>query len=115
TRQVIASQADAQGRLRAEGGVFVGQLPADQTLANTALDWAGVHWSEMLWPLPEDARERRTLMAHESFHRIQPSLKLLAKDGDNAHMDTLEGRYTMQLEWRALDAALAATSDVDRR
>ena len=115
TRQVIASQADAQGKLHAEGGVFVGQLPADQTLANTALDWAGVHWSEMLWPLPEDARERRTLMAHESFHRIQPSLKLLTKDGDNAHLDTLEGRYTMQLEWRALDAALAATSDADRR
>jgi hypothetical protein len=115
TRQVIASQADAQGKLHAEGGVFVGRLPEDQTLANTSLDWAGVRWSEMLWPLPGDALERRTLMAHESFHRIQQSLGLSAKDGDNAHMDTLDGRYTMQLEWRALDAALAATTDTDRR
>ena len=115
TRQVIASQADAQGKLHAEGGVFVGRLPEDQNLANTSLDWAGVHWSEMLWPLPGDALERRTLMAHESFHRIQQSLGLSAKDGDNAHMDTLDGRYTMQLEWRALDAALAATTDADRR
>ncbi|WP_250887256.1 MULTISPECIES: hypothetical protein [unclassified Rhodanobacter] len=115
TRQVIASQADAQGKLHAEGGVFVGRLPEDQTLANTSLDWAGVHWSEMLWPLPGDALERRTLMAHESFHRIQQSLGLPAKDGDNAHMDTLDGRYTMQLEWRALDAALAATTDASRR
>jgi hypothetical protein len=115
TRQVVASQADAQGKLHAEGGVFVGRLPEDQNLANTSLDWAGVHWSEMLWPLPGDALERRTLMAHESFHRIQQSLGLSAKDGDNAHMDTLDGRYTMQLEWRALDAALAATTDADRR
>lgn len=115
TRQVIANQADAQGRLHAEDGVFLGQLPPEENIANTALDWAGVRWSEMLWPLPDDASERRTLMAHESFHRIQQSLGLLTADGDNAHMDTLDGRYTMQLEWRALDAALSATSDTDRR
>jgi hypothetical protein len=115
TRQVIASQADAQGKLHAEGGVFVGRLPPEETIANTSLDWAGVRWSEMIWPLPDNASERRTLMAHESFHRIQPSLGLLTADGDNAHMDTLDGRYTMQLEWRALDAALSAGSDADRR
>jgi hypothetical protein len=115
TRQVIASQSDAQGKLHAEGSVFVGQLPPQENIANTSLTWAGVQWSEMLWPLPDDAQDRRTLMAHESFHRIQDSLGLRAGDGDNAHMDTFEGRYTMQLEWRALDAALAATTDADRR
>jgi hypothetical protein len=115
TRQVIASQADAQGKLHAEGGVFVGRLPSEETIANTSLDWAGMRWSEMIWPLPDNAPDRRTLMAHESFHRIQQSLGLPAADGDNAHMDTLEGRYTMQLEWRALDAALSARSDADRR
>jgi len=115
TRQVIASQADAQGELHAEDGVHVGRLPAQENLANTALDWAGVRWSEMLWPLPDDASRRRTLMAHESFHRIQQSLGLPAAMGDNAHLDTLDGRYTMQLEWRALDAALSARSDADRR
>jgi hypothetical protein len=115
TRQVIASQADAQGQLHADDGVFVGTLAASETLANTPLDWAGVRWSEMLWPLPDDASTRRTLMAHEAFHRIQPSLGLPAGDGNNAHLDTLDGRYTLQLEWRALDAALTATNDADRR
>ncbi|PWK85303.1 hypothetical protein [Fulvimonas soli] len=115
TRQVIASQADAQGRLRAQDGVFVGRLPPEQNLANTALDWAGVRWSEMLWPLPDDAPMRRTLMAHESFHRIQDGLGLPAGDGDNAHLDTLEGRYALQLEWRALDRALAAADEPERR
>lgn len=115
SRRVVANQADAQGHLRAEDGVYVGELPTSQTLANTALDWAGVHWSEMLWPLPEEAPVRRTMMAHEAFHRIQESVGLPAGGRDAPHLDTLAGRYTVQLEWRALDAALAAKTDAERR
>jgi hypothetical protein len=115
TRQVIANQADAQGKLHAEDGVFLGQLPPEENIANTALDWAGVRWSEMLWPLPQDAARRRVLMTHEAFHRIQDSLGLPASNPDNPQLDTLDGRYTLQLEWRALDAALAATDDAERR
>jgi hypothetical protein len=115
TRQVAANQADAEGKLRAEGDVYVGVLPPDQGIANTAVDWAGVHWTEMLWPLKEDAASRHTIMAHEAFHRIQASVGLPAHESDNAHLDTLEGRYTLQLEWRALDAALTASSDAERR
>ena len=115
TRRVVANQADAEGQLHAEGGVFVGTLPTSQTIANTAVDWAGVHWSEMLWPLPDEAPVRHTMMAHEAFHRIQDSLGLPADGRDAPHMDTLEGRYTVQLEWRALDAALAAKTEAERR
>jgi hypothetical protein len=115
TRRVIANQADAEGQLHAEGSVFVGTLPESESIANTAVAWAGVRWSEMLWPLPADAARRRVLMTHEAFHRIQDSLGLPANNADNSQLDTLDGRYTLQLEWRALDAALAATSDADRR
>jgi hypothetical protein len=115
SRRVIANQADAEGKLQAADGVYVGTLPASEPIANTEVHWAGVHWSEMLWPLPEDGPRRRTMMAHEAFHRIQDSLGLPGQGGDNAHLDTLDGRYTLQLEWRALDAALAATDDADRR
>ncbi|MGN2244265.1 hypothetical protein ACFWZU_12220 [Frateuria sp. GZRR33] len=115
SRRVVANQADGEGRLHAKGGVYVGALPTSQTIANTALDWAGVHWSEMLWPLPEEAPVRRTMMAHEAFHRIQDSLGLPAGGRDAPHLDTLGGRYTVQLEWRALDAALAAKTDAERR
>jgi len=55
-------------------------------------------------------------MAHELFHRIQDQLKLPdIKGGDNAQLDTLQGRYLLQLEERALAHALEATSDADRR
>ena len=65
----------------------------------------------IMLPLPEDAYKRRVLLAHESFHRIQPKLGLVTKEVPNAHLDTLQGRYLMQLERRALAAALGG----DRR
>lgn len=116
TRRIIANQADAQGKLQAEKGVFTGRLPDDVSLANSTVAWAGVSWAQMLWPMPADAGERRTLMAHESFHRIEPGVGLAPPpEGSNDHLDTLQGRYLMQLEWRALGQALAATDEKGRR
>jgi hypothetical protein len=40
------------------------------------------------------------------FHRIQPELGFIAEDGSNEHLDTLEGRVWIQLEWRALRRAV---------
>lgn len=111
TREIVASEADAKGVLRGQDGVFVGVLPAEQNVANTAVEWSGVRWTQMLWPLPDDERLRATLIAHELFHRIQPQLGLAKlESGDNAHLDEVDGRYYMQLEWRALTRALEARS-----
>lgn len=113
SRQVIASHADVQGALKASGNMFAGQLPADAIIANTAVDWSGTRWTQLLWPLPQDASRRSTLLAHEMFHRLQPALPIIAPtEGGNEHLDTLEGRYWLQLEWRALADALAATDAV---
>lgn len=116
TRRVIANQADAQGQLKAEQGVFVGRLPDGVSFANTALDWAGVRWSQLVWPMPADAGLRRTVMAHEAFHRIQAQVGLApAPDQPVEALDTLQGRYLVQLEWRALNKAVAADDDAARR
>lgn len=89
SRSIIASDPDAEGALKAEGGIFVGSLPADQTIANTAVEWSGVRWTQMVWPLPGDERQRY-LMAHELFHRIQNRLNLpKVEGGENAQLDTL--------------------------
>jgi hypothetical protein len=111
TRQVVASTADKEGQLRAEGGVFVGKLPPSIPAANNKLDWAGVSWTMVLWPLPRDATARGTLLMHESWHRIQDRLGLPATNPGNQHLDSLEGRLWLQLEWRALAAALAGSGE----
>src|SRR5438270_13469095 len=53
-----------------------------------------------------DADVRQQNMLHGLFHRIQPELGLITSDGFNEHLDTLEGRVWMRLEWRALRRAL---------
>ena len=116
SRSIVASEGDANGVLAAKEGAFVGVLPANQNVANTAVEWSGVRWTQMLWPIPSDERLRATLMAHELFHRIQSQLGFPNHSaGENAHLDELNGRYYMQLEWRALARALEAGSDADRR
>jgi hypothetical protein len=116
SRLIVANQADANGALRAEGGVFTGTLPVSQNIANTAVEWSGVRWTQIQWPLPDELRARDTLIAHELFHRIQGQLGLpQLKEGDNRQLDTLDGRYYLQLEWRALARALQASTSEDRK
>jgi hypothetical protein len=77
--------------------------------ANAAMKWGETRWSTFVWQyMPEEPRMRGRLMLHELFHRIQPQLGLLVEDAPNDHLDTPEGRYWLQLEWRALDRALGA-------
>jgi len=83
--------------------------PAALGFANAAMRWGDTRWTTIVWPLiPADPHRRARLLVHELFHRIQPDLGLFVGDGDNAHLDTLIGRYWLQLEWRALSAGLAA-------
>jgi hypothetical protein len=114
-RSVAANCADGNGVLKKSGPVFVGVLPPSVLLANTAVDWSGTRWSEILWPLPDDNAKRHVMIAHELFHRIQPDLHMVLRDGDNRHLDTLDGRYLLQLEWRALAKALSASTDDARK
>lgn len=78
--------------------------------ANATLEWGGIRWSSYVWrTIPGDAHRRARLLLHELFHRVQPGLGLVTPEADNAHLDTFEGRYWLQLEWRALARALGAT------
>lgn len=115
TRFVAASQADAEGKLKEEAGVFTGTVPPNVGIANTAVEWAGVKWAMIIWPLPSDPEERAVILMHEPFHRIQPDLKLPMASPRNAHLDTRDGRYWLQLEWRALAKAMATKGNEQRR
>jgi hypothetical protein len=61
TRAVVANQGDREGRLKSSGEVFVGKLPNQVNIANTDVEWAGVKWAIMIWPLPADQFDGWTL------------------------------------------------------
>lgn len=69
----------------------------------------------MMLPLPADPFRRLTLLAHESFHRIQPSLGLSASDAPDPSLDTEAGRLWLRLELRALARALRSTGVIGRK
>jgi len=112
---ITANQADAEGKLKREGDLWVGQISEEVIIADTPTEWSGTRWTQLVPPLPEDKAQRHVKIAHELFHRIQGQLGLdRHAEGLNRHLDTLDGRYYMQLEWRALAAALQANGSEQR-
>lgn len=79
--------------------------------ADGPVSWGGLRWfAYPLWMLPEnDADVRQQNMLHGLFHRVQPELGFITEDGANEHLDVLEGRFWIQLEWRALRRALESS------
>ena len=112
--KIVANQADREQKLVPQDGVFVGKLPNEMSPANTAVDWAGVHWTMVMWPVSELRQPRERLLLHECFHRLQKTLGLPARDAVNAHLDELNGRIWIQMEWRALERALRTTGPAQR-
>jgi hypothetical protein len=107
SREVVASGPDREQRLTMREAIYVGSLPANVLVANTAMDWAGVRWTMVMWPLPEDSTRRRILFAHELWHHLQDEIGFPSSGAANLHLDTRDGRIWLQLEWRALAAALS--------
>jgi hypothetical protein len=88
-----------------------GQAPRFGGFADGPVSWGGLRWFAFpLYMLPaDDADVRQQLMLHGLFHRIQPELGFITDDGANEHLDTFDGRFLIQLEWRALRRALESS------
>jgi len=88
-----------------------GPVPRFSGFADGPVTWGGVRWFAFpLSMLPANAAdERQQVMLHGLFHRIQAELGLITEEGFNEHLDTLEGRVSIQLEWRALRRAIESS------
>src|SRR5688572_2813613 len=111
--------ADARTRTLATNQPHpAGDWPRVLGFTNAPLEWGGSRWAAYMWdftttlPTP---RARREFMLHELFHRIQPDLGLITISGRNAHLDTIEGRIWLRLEWRALARALDQSGEDRKR
>jgi hypothetical protein len=89
-------------------------LPTGIGIANTAVLIEGKRWTMVVGPLPEDAFARKMLLAHESFHGVQAKIGFPSTGPANTHLDSVDGRYWLQLEWRALAKALRGDREAVR-
>jgi hypothetical protein len=86
-----------------------GDRPRLLGLVNAPIEWGGAKWAAYTWDdvINRTPRSRMELFLHELFHGVvQPKLGLLAPALSNEHLDALDGRYWLRLEWRALAQAL---------
>jgi hypothetical protein len=88
-----------------------GPRPRVFGIVNAPIEWGGVTWAAYMWDTlanipPLHARE---ILLHELFHGIVQGKLGLAPPGQGQlpeHLDTMDGRYWLRLEFRALARAL---------
>jgi hypothetical protein len=110
----VVTNTDAGAGFEKSDGAYIGRLPEQFTPANTSIAWEGREWAMILLPLPSDPFLRFDVLAHESFHRIQPRLGLNASDAPDPSLDTEPGRVWLRLELRALARALRSDGSTGR-
>ena len=115
TRFAVANDSPPGGVFTRRGRLYYGTVPAGIPVANTSLTWAGRQWGIALLPLQGDRHARADLLLHESFHRVQDSLRLGGPDALNVHLDERDGRFWFRLELRALATALRTRGAPARR
>src|SRR5690606_6956730 len=94
---------------------YSGILPAAVNIANTAVNWGGKRWTMAMLPLSENKENRINLLAHESFHSIQPSLGFTLNNAENNHLDQKKGRIYLRLELEALKQAMRSNSEKEMK
>ena len=83
-------------------------------LLNGPIEWGDAMWAALTWDTIANwpARTRGEAFLHESFHIVQPRLVLNGPAGTNEHLDSVDGRYWLRLEWRALARALRESREL---
>lgn len=105
------------------------QPPPDEPRPNTIgllngpIQWGDTMWAAMTWETIANwpARTRGEAFLHESFHIVQISRGIATPDrgrlgpntrSENEHLDGVDGRYWLRLEWRALARALRESGEL---
>lgn len=115
TRELFANEPDSTGALKPNGNSYSGILPGKINIANTAINWNGKRWAMIMLPLPQSKQDRINLLAHELFHRVQPSLGFTINNIENNHLDQRDGRIYLRLELEALKKAIQSSSEKELR
>ncbi|PCH71160.1 MAG: hypothetical protein COC06_01895 [Bacteroidales bacterium] len=91
--------------------IYTGVLPDFIDVIKGPIKIGNQIWAVIPLPLPEDKTERLCIILHESFHCVQPEMNLKPEPYNNKHMDEMEARFWLKLEWKALELALQSEGE----
>ncbi|MDB4914608.1 MAG: hypothetical protein JWM95_2252, partial [Gemmatimonadetes bacterium] len=78
-------------------------------ILNGPIQWGDTVWAALSWETvaTQPPHVRNSMFLHESFHIVQRyPLGLGVSTNSAEHLDAVEGRYWLRLEWHALARAL---------
>jgi hypothetical protein len=81
-------------------------------ILNGPIQWGDTAWAALSWETVanQPPHVRTSMFLHESFHTVQRvPLGLGVGTTSAEHLDTMEGRYWLRLEWHALAHALRSS------
>jgi hypothetical protein len=109
TKEIIANKIDANGLLKKQGKWFVGKLPSDRPVGSSFGEFGGTIYAHVEHPFGFEDSYLNVQIIHELFHAIQDSLGFNFSALINTfHLDDVNGRILLQLEWAALEKALTS-------
>jgi hypothetical protein len=88
-----------------------GARPGVLGIVNAPIQWGGVTWAAYGWDylINTTPRHAKEILLHELFHGVVQGTLGLTPPGQGQlpeHLDTMDGRYWLRLEFRALAQAL---------
>ena len=108
TGRAACNSNPGQGVFEKQGAVWIGQMPQGPNINGPVLSWVGQTWALIRWPLSPDPLARKREMVSRLWFPRAEALGLPLSIQENAHLNSLDGRLWMRLEWRALKTALQA-------
>lgn len=114
TNDMIANEADDEGILKKQDSIYIGKFPKDQIIANSVTNLGAKQYAMIQWQsIGSDELSRNELFIHEMFHSHQKALGLESPNGqpENKHLDEMDARIYLKLEWAALNKALNSTGE----
>lgn len=109
--KIYSNQNSTKLDLTSHNDIFSGELPNFIEVVKGPAKIGNKTWAIIPLPLPKDKIERQCIILHEAFHCLQPELDLKPKPYTNSHMDEMDARFWLKLEWKALEYALQSDGE----
>ncbi len=116
TRDIVANQADSENLLQPYKNVYIGKYPDNKTIASGVTFFGGKEWAKISMDFSKvDSSAIIQTIVHESFHRIQKTIGFDCEGYHNDHMDDMQARISILLEWNALVQAVKTNNEERKR
>jgi len=111
---VYSNKNSSKLNLEEKNNIYIGKLPDFIKVKKGPQKIDKRNWAIIPLPLPENKIEQQCVILHEAFHCLQPQIDLKPLPYNNSHMEEMEARVWLKLEWKALDYALHSEGE-DRK